>query len=517
MASTSSFFCVVSLEARQELCKITVYLGRRDFVDNVNNTEPIDGVVLCDNDYLRGRKIYAQVNVTYRVGREEDEVMGLHFSKELHLLTEEISPGKCPEGKVTEVQERLVNKLGPNASPFFINLPETTPCSVQLHPGAEGTAKPSLSCLSPHHTDQTIPLPSSHRSNHPSPLITQAKPSLSPHHTDQTIPLPSSHRPNHPSPFITQTKPSLSLHHTGQTIPLPSSHRPNHPSPFITQAKPSLSLHHTDQTIPLIPLPFITQAKPLGIIYELKVFVGEEPSEKPHRRNSVTLAVRKVQYCPSDRYSRQPSTMANKGFTFSSGKLNMEVSLDKELYYHGEQIQPQVAVTNNSKKTVKNIRCSVVQHIEVTMTNTQFEREVAGFETKEGCPITPQCHFKKLFTILPHVNNKNKFGIALDGKVKDTDANLASSTLLRENENGQQDALGIVVSYSLRVRLYCGAIAGELLTDLPFKLVHPQPTGATQASLAPKAVTTNAKNDAVGLEVEEFSNLRRGMSVDDNL
>ncbi|KAK4329656.1 hypothetical protein Pmani_000009 [Petrolisthes manimaculis] len=377
--------------------KITVYLGRRDFVDNANTTEPIDGVVLCDNDYLRGRKIYAQVNVTYRVGREEDEVMGLHFSKELHLLTQEISLGKCPEGKVTEVQERLVNKLGPNASPFFIHLPETTPCSVQLHPGAEGTAKP------------------------------------------------------------------------------------------------------------------------LGIIYELKVFVAEEPSEKPHRRNSVTLAVRKVQYCPSDRYSRQPSTMANKGFTFSSGKLNMEVSLDKELYYHGEQIQPQVAVTNNSKKTVKNIKCSVVQHIEVTMTNTQFEREVAGFETKEGCPITPQCHFKKLFTILPHVNNKNKFGIALDGKVKDTDANLASSTLMREDENGQQDALGIVVSYSLRVRLYCGAIAGELLTDLPFKLVHPQPAGATQASLAPKAVTTNAKNDAEGLEVEEFSNLRRGMSVDDNL
>lgn len=44
--------------------------------------------------------------------------------------------------------------------------------------------------------------------------------------------------------------------------------------------------------------------------------------------------------------------------------------------------------------------------------------QVAGFETKEGCPITPGCHFQKMFTVLPHVNNKNKFGIALDGKVK---------------------------------------------------------------------------------------------------
>lgn len=94
--------------------------------------------------------------------------------------------------------------------------------------------------------------------------------------------------------------------------------------------------------------------------------------------------------------------------------------------------------------------------------------------------------------------------------LQDTDANLASSTLMRDAENGQQqDALGIIVSYSLRVRLYCGAIAGELVTDLPFKLVHPQPVGPV---LAGPKVKTNG-----GLEVEEFSNLRRGKSVDDNL
>lgn len=107
------------------------------------------------------------------------------------------------------------------------------------------------------------------------------------------------------------------------------------------------------------------------------MFVAEDPSEKPHRRNSVALAVRKVQFCPPERYTRQPSTMANKGFTFSTGRLNMDVTLDKELYYHGEHIQPKVGISNNSKKTVKNIRCSIVQHVEVTMTNTQFEREVS--------------------------------------------------------------------------------------------------------------------------------------------
>lgn len=44
--------------------KITVYLGRRDFVDNTSTTEPVDGVVVCDNDYLRGRKVFATVSTS---------------------------------------------------------------------------------------------------------------------------------------------------------------------------------------------------------------------------------------------------------------------------------------------------------------------------------------------------------------------------------------------------------------------------------------------------------------------
>ena len=45
------------------LGKITVYLGRRDFIDNTQVTEPVDGVVLIDNDYTRGRKIFAAVSI----------------------------------------------------------------------------------------------------------------------------------------------------------------------------------------------------------------------------------------------------------------------------------------------------------------------------------------------------------------------------------------------------------------------------------------------------------------------
>nr|XP_045599371.1 arrestin homolog [Procambarus clarkii] len=361
--------------------KITVYLGRRDFVDTTLNTEPIDGIVVVGDDYLQGRKVFASVTVTYRFGREEDEVMGLHFSKEMQLTAQEIYP-KPADTKVTEVQDRLLKKLGNNAYPFSVSLPENAPCSVQLHPGSEGTAKP------------------------------------------------------------------------------------------------------------------------LGVIYELKVFVADHKEEKPHKRNSVTLAVRKVQFCPADRYKRHPSTLASKGFTFSSGKLDVELTMNKECFYHGEQVTPKLTITNNSKKTVKSMKCSIVQHIEATMINSQTTREVASLETKEGCPLQPGDRYLKTFYITPLAANTTKFGVALDGRTKDADANLASSTIMREG-TCPNDALGIVVSYSVRVRLNCGALAGDLVADLPFKLLHPG--------------TEKVQTKAEEIEFEEFTRLRRGKSVENQL
>lgn len=37
--------------------KLTVYLGKRDFVDYLDHIEPIDGVIVVDQSYLQGRKV----------------------------------------------------------------------------------------------------------------------------------------------------------------------------------------------------------------------------------------------------------------------------------------------------------------------------------------------------------------------------------------------------------------------------------------------------------------------------
>lgn len=243
------------------------------------------------------------------------------------------------------------------------------------------------------------------------------------------------------------------------------------------------------------------------MIFDLKLYVNDRKDDHPHRRNSVTFAVRKVQYADPQGSNRQPQTLVSKSFTLSPGKLNLEVSLQRDMYFHGQPVEATLNINNASKKSVKNLKAQIVQHVEVTMTNSHFSRVVSSLESREGCPITPGDNLTKTFSLTPQASsNQKRFGIALDGQVKDQDANLASSTVAAAGKNAN-DALGIIVSYSLRVKLNCGAIAGELTADLPFKLMHPDP--------APQK-TALRKMQSSDMDIEEFSRLRRGESVADD-
>lgn len=62
----------------------------------------------------------------------------------------------------------------------------------------------------------------------------------------------------------------------------------------------------------------------------------------------------------------------------------------------------------------------------------------------------------------------------MDGHLKDEDVNLASSTLVQDGKS-TGDACGIVISYSVRIKLNCGTLGGEIQTDVPFKLLQPAP------------------------------------------
>ncbi|XP_031773942.1 arrestin homolog [Apis florea] len=336
--------------------KISLYLGKRDYIDYLSGIEPVDGVILLDQDYVdTGRKVWGQLVCSFRYGREEDEVMGLNFQKDLYLISEQLFPvNKKREENLTKLQDRLLQKLGPNAIPFTFKFSQSAPSSVTLQQGEEETGEPC------------------------------------------------------------------------------------------------------------------------GVNYYVKIYCGETETDVTHKRSTVIMGIRKIQYAPT-KQGRQPCTVVRKDFLLSPGDLELEVTLDKQLYHHGERIAVNVCVRNNSNKVVKKIKALVQQGIDVVIfQNGQFRTVIDAVETQDGCPINPGSNLTKVLYLKPELeNNKHRRGIALDGRLKREESELASSTLLLSPDI--RESFGIVVSYAVKVKLYLGALSGELSAELPFILMRPKP------------------------------------------
>lgn len=227
------------------LAPLFPHAGRRDFIDHSTHVDPIDGVVLVDPDHIEsiasGHRVFVSILAAFRYGREDLDVLGLTFRKDLHCDHRQVYPPLDSGGEkktLSKLQERLLRKLGANAHPFCFQLPHgTSPASVTLQPAPGDTGKPC------------------------------------------------------------------------------------------------------------------------GVDYELKALVATGFDDKSSKRDVVRLAIRKLYYAPSDDKPReQPSTDVAKEFVMSSGRLHLESTLDKEMYYHGESIAVNVQITNNSSKTVKKIK-----------------------------------------------------------------------------------------------------------------------------------------------------------------
>lgn len=97
------------------------------------------------NAETTARFIGSQVSTTYRYGRDEDEVMGVKFSKEMLLASTQVVPPvkEIATSDLTPVQRKLVKKFGnSNAFPFVFNFPPNSPSSVTLQPGDDDSGKP---------------------------------------------------------------------------------------------------------------------------------------------------------------------------------------------------------------------------------------------------------------------------------------------------------------------------------------------------------------------------------------
>ncbi|XP_027014003.1 S-arrestin a [Tachysurus fulvidraco] len=349
----------------KKACKdksVAVYMGRRDFVDHADSVDPVDGVVLIDPELLKGKKAYVTLSCTFRYGRDDMDVMGIAFRRDIYLSTRQIYPSLQDKEQctLTKVQEKLLRKLGYNAYPFFFEFPDNLPCSVGLQPAPTDVGK------------------------------------------------------------------------------------------------------HC------------------AVEFEVKVFSAENLDAKVRKRSTVRLMIRKVQYAP-EKPGPAPSVSITRDFLMSDKPLHVEACLQKQTYYHGEPIKVRVSINNESNKNVKNIILSVDQIANVVLySNDSYMKSVATEDS--GDTLGPGGKMEKVYTLLPLLaNNQDRRGIALDGKLKHEDTNLASTSIIKEGV--LKEVLGILVSYRIAVKLIIGGLMGssEIGLELPFQLMHPKPESVRES------------------------------------
>ena len=99
---------------------------------------------------------------------------------------------------------------------------------------------------------------------------------------------------------------------------------------------------------------------------------------------------------------------------FSQGEMELEATLDRQLYYHGDEIRCSFVVRNTSTKTVKKICVSVVQNIDIAMfTGGHATAKVMQIETTEGCPISPGSSLQKELILAPTAKGHIRTGVRL--------------------------------------------------------------------------------------------------------
>ncbi|XP_028987198.1 S-arrestin a isoform X2 [Betta splendens] len=365
---------------------VGVYMGRRDFVDRVDSVDPVDGVILVDPEALQGRKVFVTLSCTFRYGRDDMDVIGIAFRRELYLTTRQVYPPlqDREKGVHNRTQAKLMRKLGEHSYPFFFEFPDNLPCSVCLQPA-------------PHDV-----------------------------------------------------------------------------------------------------------GKQCAVEFEVKVFSAESQDAKVRKRSTVKLLIRKVQFAPESE-GDAPWAETTKDFLMSDKPLHLKASLDKEVYYHGEAIRVHVSLKNNSSKSIKNIVVSVDQVSNVVLySNDSYVKCVAIEE--HGDSVSAGGSLQKVFTLLPLlVNNRERRGIALDGKLKHEDTNLASSSIIKEGV--LKEVLGIMVSYRVVVKLIVGGMVGssEVVLEVPFKLMHPKPDAVRESEIEDELV------------FQEFQrSYLKGMTADDD-
>lgn len=122
---------------------MTLYLGSREIVSKRGVVGPLRGVLFVDPKYVVGHRLFCQLTLTFRYGREDEEVMGLKFCNEAVIALSQIWPRtEDSPTDLSPLQEALLERLGVGAHAFSIEVGIVAPPSVQLIPAKQYCGAP---------------------------------------------------------------------------------------------------------------------------------------------------------------------------------------------------------------------------------------------------------------------------------------------------------------------------------------------------------------------------------------
>merc|ERR1719154_518176 len=204
-----------------------------------------------------------------------------------------------------------------------------------------------------------------------------------------------------------------------------------------------------------------SKKSPVGVSYRFSVYADTAIKEVPSKSSSASFPVLKKQI---GSYATKKSICESKRIACEPGFFDLSLHSDSNIFFHGEGIEMTVKFENKSKKTVKFVRCDVVQHVYIPTTGSKYERVVATLESREYCPVLPSYKYSRKFVLVPdikYIAEDNK-GITYLGSFKTSEFQLASSYIPSENPNNLDETLGVHVSYSVKASVAFGTVLGNI-------------------------------------------------------
>ncbi|KAG4072017.1 hypothetical protein HA402_010954 [Bradysia odoriphaga] len=432
---------------------LTLYLGTRDVICRRGAVEPLRGVIFLDPKFVPNHKIFGQLTLTFRYGREDEEVMGLKFCNEAIIALKQIWPRTQETEELSQLQQALIDRLGKNAHPFSLEIGQLAPPSVQLIPAKRYNGAPIG-------TSYDIRI-----------------------HMGTTLNIPTNSVEN-----------QLTLHNVAEQDEERLQRRSMvrlgvrviHKVP--AEAKLYQIPNSTNSTILPRTLRLRLSPKALKLANKFSTTAStaansveeHEPQVKPDNLGSMS----RIDVGGSfQRFgeSRGPEGSVDKPFLWTDGRVSLRAALNKSAYGHGEHISVTIEVRNNSRKIIRKIRIFAVQHVDVCMfSNGKFKNVVA--DINENHEIRPGELHRKVYSLLP-IKGPTKNWIAVEGSPSHsgmTDSiplvnysyKIASSAPRGPQLADERNVFAIYVSYYIKVKLALSGMGGEVTLKLPFILGH---------------------------------------------